>query len=130
MVTKSEAAAETHAFIESYAKFAEQVGKFMSDFRTFRSSVIQLANDEVSLVGRVKEAEKRLREIDEQVAAKLASVSQGSRAIMERISEKELAADKMKRELEQKIEEVNRQMSEVQDMRRQADAALTAAGAI
>lgn len=113
---------EVLAFVEKFDKFGEGVAAFLVSLKGLRSAVVQLANDEVSIDRRVKAAQDKLRQAEEEASSRLASFTQGSRAIMERVSEKERLADKMRQEFETKIAEVNRQLSDLEDTRKKLDA--------
>lgn len=120
--------AEVLKFVEEFDKHLGILSQIFGGLRSLRSTVVQLANDEASLDRRVKAAEARLSEVGRDVERQLSSVSEGSRAIMERISEKERNADKMRSELEVKLSEVNRQLKDLDDARRKVDAELAAVG--
>lgn len=96
------AMAATSKFMQDFKTFESQVHRFMGDLKDLHYKAATLVNAIVSMDRRVKESEITLAKNAEEATRRLSNVEQGHRAIIERVSAKEIALDGKVAELEKR----------------------------
>src|SRR3990167_892423 len=88
-----EVLARATKFWQRYAELSKQAESFFSDLRGLRSDVVQLLNAQENMGRLVKEAEIRLAKTEREAQTRLSGMEMGHRALIERITKKEVDLD-------------------------------------
>ncbi len=91
--------AKSNRFFQKYGAFGKFLEEFQVEFKQLRFDIVQLLNDKDALEKKNRDAEIRLSSAEEEAKRRLANVEQGHRALVERLSKKEVEIDNMKADL-------------------------------
>ena len=85
--------AEASKFIKEYTTVAAVLAKMLKNMSDWRQEAIRLENHKQAMRRFIQEGELRLADLERQGQSRLASLNDGHKAIIERLTQKENAVD-------------------------------------
>lgn len=97
-VSMTEAIAHVSAFMQKWEGRVGLLGDFLNDLKGLRYDVVTLRNQREALERQNKDALIELEKVKREAATRLQSIEMGNRALVERLTSKEIELDRIKSE--------------------------------
>lgn len=99
--------AQVSKFYKDYEGLGRIIDRFRSDYLGLRANIVHLLNAQENLGRMNKDAEIKLLKVEQEAQTRLQTIEQGHRAIIDRVSKKEVELDGLKSELERREAKVS-----------------------